>query len=754
MSPRQIRRTVRRAHGEEGASLIIAMAFLLLFALLLTALLSFAVTSFGTVGNVADRMRLTYAADAAVDTAVQHIRQDPNMQVGRNSAYSGSQACDLTYQPTDGTPTASASCTPQVNSGAVRAGMDGNPANAILTTSGGITATGTGTLNANANVYSDGGITLNGGATLDAYDNAITARGACTPTIPGVQWRAVQTQCNVSASAPQYHDGDPPTSYVSQLGSGTLPLNKGPAACAGTNGIATFSPGYWTDPKKLTSLPGGCLAGVYYFRPGVYYFNLASRAGDVWSIKGRVVGGTPLGNWYSGGTAPPVPGANATAPVACDITQPGVQFVFGGNTQIHLDPNGGAASSLELCPSTDSHGDRISVYGALSCASCNSDPIVAAFNPSNFNNNNNYTNNAPNNCPSGAYGGSTPSWCTLPQPPPPSSGPTTPPIDGKVAEGIAPGGGGGGNKTETITFGGYDWSANNLGIALDQQPDIPPGLLIQSIQIVVRHREPDVQETPSITVGALVKSGNGTAQKTCTATPKPGSSAGPWNYDGWSLASTLTPPPTWTPPGTDVLNPPLACTGGTGLGNGSQITATRGNGANAQDLAKSLTVDYNVNATLGSLQQHPPQLDGLQIIVTLIPQVAPQGGCTTGDPGGPPCSFLLNNAGAQGHAGIWGTVYTPNAFIGISGSSFDFASSTNIVFNRGVIVSSMDIAGLPATDDKGRFRLGDGSGRTVELVSNPASYARVRALVRIVDSATASPHGFLTVVRQWSTAKP
>jgi hypothetical protein len=336
----------------------------------------------------------------------------------------------------------------------------------------------------------------------------------------------------------------------------------------------------------------------------------------------------------------------------------------------------------------------------------------------------------------------------LAQPPPPTSGPTTSPIDGLIAQGVPPGGGGGGNKTETITVSGFDWSTNALNIAPAVQPDFPPGLQIQSVQVVVRHRESDVQETPSITVTALT--GGGT--KTCTAAPTPGSNAGPWNYDGWTLVSGLTPPPSWTPPGTDVLHAALPCTGGTGLGNGTQITATRGNGFNAQDLAKSLSVDYNVTAPLGTLTLKPPQLDGLQVVVTLVPQVAPQDGCTTGAPGGPPCSFFSNNAGAQGHAGIWGTIYTPNAFIGISGQSFDFSGATNIVFNRGVIVSSTDLTGLPSNDDKGRFRLGDGSGRTVELISNPASYARVRALVRIVDSATASPHGFLAVVRQWSTA--
>jgi hypothetical protein len=749
--------------GEDGASLIIALAFLLLFSLILVAILAFAVTSFGAGGDVSDRVSAQYAANAAVDTAVQRIRSDATMQLG-SSTWDTSNACNLTYNPTDGTPSASATCNPTTNddgdpTGTVRPGMNGFPANAILATgSGGITATGSGSpgpkLKANANVYSDGGITLNNGATLDAYDNAITARGACTPTVPGSQWVTVQTACDVTASAPQYADGSVPN-WNSQITSGTMPLNKGPAACATTNGIATFSSGYWTDPKKLTDLPGGCRAGVYYFSPGVYYFNFSNLHGDrPWRINGIVVGGTPLTSWYADGAVPPTPGANATEPVACNPSAPGVQFVLGGSSQIRLaPPTSTSVSSLELCPNTDAQGNRIAIFGSADCATCNTEPIVTVLNPSSFRPTPNYSDfPVPSACVQGTYNNvNTPAWCTLPQPPPPTSGPTSSAVDGLYSQALNASGGGG-NASRSITFTDFDWSANGLGTPDDQQPDIPPGLRIQSVGVIVRHREPAAGETPTITVGALTQAGN---NKTCTATPTP-SSAGAWQYDGYATASNPTPPnppAAWTPPGTDggLTTTAVPCTSNAS-GLIGQVSWTRGNGQNAQDFAKSLEVEYRVSGNNGTLNSNPPELDGLQIVATLVPEVVPQNGCVTGSSGNP-CSFLSNDAFEAGHAGIWGTVYTKDAFLGVSSNSFDFGGATNIVFNRGVIVASLDVTGLPTNDNKGRFRLADGTGRTVDLVSTSGP-ARVRARVRVVDSATAPIRGFLAVIRKWSTAKP
>jgi len=710
------RATHRRGRGEDGASLLIAIAFMLVFALLVTALLQFSVTSFQAANVVVERSRASYAADGAVDTLVQRVRRDPNMNIGRTG-----QACDdVTFSGADSsTPSATASCAAQTNSGAVRPGMDNYPANAILTTgAGGITASGSGRIKTNANVYSDGGITLNNGAVMDAYDNAVTARQACTPTPPGSQWVTVKAQCGAPNTAPQYNDGADP-GWTSQI-AGTMRFNPTPD-CGFTVGgrtlsnITVFHPGYYTKPKLLTSAKGSCAAGYYWFEPGVYYFNLSTRGGDTWDVNGIVGGGVPLSS-YSGSF--PAPGANATQPVACDLTASGVQFVFGGDTQIRLatSANGTGISSLELCPRTED-ANRIAIYGAL-VQGGSADPQTFTMNPSNYGNNTDYTVNTGACTPTGAV----PS-CTLGQGG--SVDPNTSPIDTRVATVCASGGGclNGNPPQATISWGpsSFDWSA--FDPATYPQIDVPAGLQITGIDVHVRHQEPSSKQVPNVTISALTSNGNSVDCQVTTLTP--GNN---------------------TPTYYDETKP---CVGG--LTDGSNLTATKGQGANHNDFAKSLTVTYTVGTTDGrknTLTQNPPSLDGLQVILKTTPVVLPQNGCVTALT----CSFLSNLIGASGHAGIWGNLYAPNAGLGVSGGSLDFGSAANIVFNRGVIVSSMDLVGLPDanTDTKGRFRLGDGTGRTV-VVTSSSGRQKVRALVRVVDSATASPHGFLAVIRQWST---
>src|SRR5262245_6468054 len=76
------RLVARRMRGEEGASLMLAMAFIVLFALMLTALLAFATTSFQSQATV---NKLGHAADSAaagIDTAIARVRNDPQMLLG------------------------------------------------------------------------------------------------------------------------------------------------------------------------------------------------------------------------------------------------------------------------------------------------------------------------------------------------------------------------------------------------------------------------------------------------------------------------------------------------------------------------------------------------------------------------------------------------------------------------------------------------------------------------------------------------
>jgi hypothetical protein len=657
------RRAVRRLHGEDGASLIIAMAFLLLFALLLTALLAFSVESFTAGGVVADREKVAYAADAAIDTAVTRIKQDMTMQVGRNSTYAPSQPCNLTYHPSDGTPDTTATCNPQTGSGAVRPGIDG-PANAILTRGGALTTTG-GPLTTNGNVFVNGTVSGN----VNAHDNAVAATGSCGTTT----FDAVKTYCSAtSGNTPQFNDGVDPAFAVPPPPSvnGAVPIDP-PPTCS--HGATTFSQGYYTDVDVLNTVASGCSARVFYFppnadgSPGVYYFNLFGVT--TWSITGIVVGGTAT-SWFNNSQTPPVPAAGATSAVACNPSAQGVQFVLVGTSQIQLaTPPQGSTTSLELCPPpSGSLANRVALFAGVPATGvtvnhADFQPCTGAAHAGSFDNpQNSYTTN-----------------------------PNVSPFDGLPATGnkFTP------NPAE-MDFSNFDCNG---------QTRVPIGLSLTSVQVVVGYHD-----TGTTGQGARVHILETLSGLDCTTSTQPG---GGGLVDG----TPLQPPLVYTCP----LN-----------SNTLKTTKTQ----TGEEFARHLDVQFLVSGNNNTTSQ----LDGLAVRVVFNTGNVPA--CSGS------CPFLTNAAGAAGHAAIWGTVYAPTGNLNV-----DFANSQNIVFNMGVIVQSLTASNLPASGDtNGRFRLGDGSGRTVELISNPTSGVRARALVRIVDSQSAP--GFLAVMRQWSTALP
>ena len=66
-----------RCRGEEGASLILALAFLMVFALLIPALLDLGTTNVLATTRLKDQRSTVYAADGAMDGAIQYLRRNP-----------------------------------------------------------------------------------------------------------------------------------------------------------------------------------------------------------------------------------------------------------------------------------------------------------------------------------------------------------------------------------------------------------------------------------------------------------------------------------------------------------------------------------------------------------------------------------------------------------------------------------------------------------------------------------------------------
>lgn len=707
----------RRLRGESGASLVIAMAFLTLFGVFIAALLGFAATSFKATVAVHDQGMAVYAAEGAVDTALTRIRNQPTMQLGQ----SGDTGCGLTFPALDGAPPASVTCTPQTPAGAVRPGIDG-PANAILTMNGNLAVTGGGLLRTTGSVFANGGVDL-GGATLDASDWAANATGACTPdpaTNP-TRWLAVQTQCN---AADPTGDGAYP-GYPSRIGellvNGGIPKAKRNPKPTCVGRIVTFLPGYydksdhfekdWSKDKKIkkacTPTNSAPLKEVVYLQPGVYYLNFTQKKKNpppdttdtklIWNVKNnvRVVGGPPKGNWYSAGTAPPVPAAGATEPAAC---QPGpgagggVQVILGSASRIQLDT---ATSSLELCaPSDGPPANRIALYG-WGPDDVETAPETITLRPSAFANVTGFlAYNARENL--------------LGQPDPDPEipvDPDTPVIDGFSASVTIPK-----NGRAAVTLSGFDWVDEDFP---DGQVDIPKGFTIASAVLRIRHQENPASSVRPVPGGIRVRVDS--------------------NMGAGDDCDVITPPATDTfasPPDYETYSCP------------KMVGKKTKNDAKG-DFASSLVITYEVNVdNLATTQPVTSLLDGIEFDLTFRPVLFAQSGCITAGT----CSMLVFPPSATATAAIWGTVYAPGGHLAVN-----FNGARNTVFDRGVVVKSLNVANLPATDATGRFRLANGSGRTVELVGFADGNRRVRAVVRIVDAATRP--GWIAQVRKWSVTR-
>jgi hypothetical protein len=64
--------------GEDGASLILAMAFLMVFAILIPAILDLGTTNVLSTTKLQSQRSTSYEADGAMDGAIEYLRLHPN----------------------------------------------------------------------------------------------------------------------------------------------------------------------------------------------------------------------------------------------------------------------------------------------------------------------------------------------------------------------------------------------------------------------------------------------------------------------------------------------------------------------------------------------------------------------------------------------------------------------------------------------------------------------------------------------------
>jgi hypothetical protein len=362
-----------RRGDDSGASLILALIFITVGAVVLAVILSFADASMRTTLRLREQSADAASADGAAQLAINALRQGTYSMAGGSCFGTGVGASNTLqlnsfYQPVGaGASSATVTCEADTTNSAVDPGVAISPANrpgsAILTlaplgsSEDGLTLTVAGgrTLRVHGDVYSNSTINVVQGV-LET-NTAVTARGACIGTITSTPVK----QCNIGSGAdprsvdPNYAPPSAPTTAQS------VP------ACPGNNSKVTFTPGVYTDVNGLNNLTksSGCKDSIFYFPPGTYYFNLSGSA--EWLIDtGYLVAGTPTTPLVAG-TAPTIPGA-CQSPIPPDPIPPGgwvkpgpnagAQFVFGGDSHIRVK-----AAQMEICATYSTTAPPIGVYG-------------------------------------------------------------------------------------------------------------------------------------------------------------------------------------------------------------------------------------------------------------------------------------------------------------------------------------------------------------------------------------------------------
>lgn len=295
-------------HDERGASLTLALAFVLFISVFSVAILSFSGAGSVTSTIVSARHDQLYAAEGGMEYGIANLKADTT-----KCAASGSYTWPTT---TVNGKTVTYGCT-YVSGGS---GFVGSPLlgeyGTIITGGGGITtnsnkSTGV-VLDFDGSVHSAGGVTFGSpGDQSLAINGNLTVGGACpasgvTYTPPGA--------CTGSTAVPAA-----PTLAV-YVPSATA------AAPTVSGSCTTLYPGkYGTGGQTI---PTFSATGQYYLANGVYYVN-----GGTWTFNGTVFGGQPSASETKQMSLTP---CRATDPASSGYSGSGVAFVLGGGATVTM----------------------------------------------------------------------------------------------------------------------------------------------------------------------------------------------------------------------------------------------------------------------------------------------------------------------------------------------------------------------------------------------------------------------------------
>jgi hypothetical protein len=372
---------------DSGASLLIVLGFVTGISVVMAALLGFAGTSLGGTSSTKYRNDVSYDVDGALKAGITQIR---------NSEFQDSDptTCGSYLTSADGSSTTTALNFPASNQsgqkvvvtcdGGPNTGLDAEnvpvnannrPGQAVLTLANsgvGFSNTHNGDLLVKGKIRSNSTINSSPGSitVISGEIKAPACSGTVTATAPGTK------DCNAPATWT-----DP--NYV--VDSGPMTHQTVPACNAK---IVTFSPGRYDDAGALTSRMNSCNTRVFWFQPGVYYFDFRNDAPGAsgssgylpsqsssteWSVNDqnvRIVAGQPTFSTTNPPTSLTVPGA-CVSPLDSTADNSGATFVFGASSRLNL-----SKGQMEICGQYHKTRLPIAIYGAPSTAV--SDPHAGA----------------------------------------------------------------------------------------------------------------------------------------------------------------------------------------------------------------------------------------------------------------------------------------------------------------------------------------------------------------------------------------
>lgn len=380
-----------RDHRDDGVSLVVSMIFVLVVAVVTTALLTYSVTAISNVKRTNDRVAATYDVDGALETVTSTLASDyGTLCNGATSRFvPAKSASGSTYYlrvlcDSGATSYASGTTTatnlPKDNFSVVTLGTNAwekgisHSDNNVLRIAGGVSAAG-GIDQTGGNPCPDApqppGASANCNEIYVKYGDIRAP--SCTPDPVTAKGTSIASTGTIWCKGEKPSIADP--AYTQPVGSLVPPVTF--PTCPGNKKAAsqetiTFEPGYYDSAAALNGLFTKCSPRAFWFKPGVYYFDFKDgespslpAASHVWDLgsSAPVIAGTPTSTgskaWdptVKSDVQPTVPGACVSP--ASSKTNGGASFVFGGDSSMTND-----GGTLEVCAPWDKDQPPIAVYG-------------------------------------------------------------------------------------------------------------------------------------------------------------------------------------------------------------------------------------------------------------------------------------------------------------------------------------------------------------------------------------------------------